>query len=249
MIKQAPSVQLYTLRDFIAKDLAGTLARVAAAGFTQVEPYHFVALADEYAAALKANNLTAPTGHAMLMNESDEVIRATFAAAKKLGITTVIDPITDPKRWQSKDDILEIAAELNRVAELAVGTGLRIGYHNHAWEFANSFDGELALDVFIDAIRDDIVLEIDAFWCTVGGTDAASYVAKLGERVVALHIKDGNKDGDTAKQVPAGEGQVPIREVLAAAPHALPVVEFDEYSTGDLFEGIAQSLAYIIEVR
>ena len=87
MTKQAPSVQLYTLRDFIAEDLASTIARVAAAGFTQVEPYHFVALAEDYAAAFKANNLTAPTGHAMLINQPDEEVEAVFAAAKKLGIS------------------------------------------------------------------------------------------------------------------------------------------------------------------
>lgn len=248
MTKQLPSVQLYTLRDFIAEDLAGTIARVAEAGFTQVEPYHFVALADDYAAALKANNLTAPTGHAMLINQPDEEVEAVFAAAKKLGITTVIDPFTVPELWTTKESVLELAAGLNKVAEKAVGTGLRIAYHNHNWEFANKFDGELALDVFIGALRDDIVLEIDTFWCEVGGTDAPAYLNKLGERVVALHIKDGNKDGDVSKQVPAGTGQIPVAEVLAAAPHALPVVEFDSYA-GDLFAGIRQSLNYINGAR
>ena len=72
---------------------------------------------------------------------------------------------------------------------------------------------------------------------------------KHGARIVALHIKDGTKDGNLENQVPAGTGEIPIKEILAAAPHALPVVEFDQYVKGDLFEGIAQSLAYIEEVR
>ena len=255
MTKQAPSIQLYTLRDFIAEDLASTIARVATAGFTQVEPYHFVALADEYAAAFKANNLTAPTGHAMLINQPDADVEAVFAAAKKLGITTVIDPFTVPELWTTKESVLELAASLNKVAEKAVAHGLRIAYHNHNWEFSNKFDGELAMDVFIGALRDDIVLEIDTYWCEVGGTDAAEYLKKLGERVVALHIKDGKLGIDLssyetvqASQCPAGQGDIPVAAILAAAPHALPVVEFDGY-TGDLFEGITQSLNFVNGAR
>jgi len=66
---------------------------------------------------------------------------------------------------------------------------------------------------------------------------------------VALHIKDGTKDGNRDNQVPAGTGEIPIKEILAAAPHALPVVEFDLYTKGNIFDGIAQSLAFINEVR
>jgi len=252
MTKQLPSVQLYTLRDFIAEDLAGTLARVAAAGFTNVEPYHFGALADDYAAALKANNLTAPTGHAMLICQPEADVEATFVAAQKLGIQTVIDPFTLPELWATKESVLELAAGLNKVAELAVDHGLRIAYHNHNWEFSNKFDGELALDVFIGALRDDIVLEIDTYWCEVGGTSAPEYLKKLGARVVAIHVKDGKKNVDFSNyeavqtsQCPAGQGDIPVAEILAAAPHALPVVEFDGYS-GDLFAGIEQSRKFIM---
>jgi len=252
MTKQLPSVQLYTLRDFIADDLAGTLARVAAVGFTNVEPYHFVALADDYAAALKANNLTAPTGHAMLIGQPESEVEATFVAAKKLGIQTIIDPFTVPELWTTKESVLELAAGLNKVAEKAVAHGLRIAYHNHNWEFSNKFDGELALDVFIGALRDDIVLEIDTYWCEVGGTSAPEYLKKLGARVVAIHVKDGKKNVDTsnyeavqASQCPAGQGDIPVAEILAAAPNALPVIEFDGYS-GDLFAGIEQSRKFIM---
>lgn len=58
------SLQLYTLRNAIQADLPGTIKRVADIGFTQVEPYNFVATAKELGAALKENGLTAPSGHA-----------------------------------------------------------------------------------------------------------------------------------------------------------------------------------------
>ena len=81
------SVQLYTLRDALEKDLAGTIQRVAEIGFAQVEPYNFVATARELGEALQANRLTAPSGHAPLLSQDQDQI---FAAAKELGITTVI---------------------------------------------------------------------------------------------------------------------------------------------------------------
>ncbi len=47
------SIQLYTLRNAISEDLPGTIAKVAEIGFTQVEPYNFVATATELGAALR----------------------------------------------------------------------------------------------------------------------------------------------------------------------------------------------------
>ncbi len=47
-------------------------------------------------------------------------------------------------------------------------------------------------------------------------------------------------------QEPAGQGDVDVAAVLAAAPHALRVVEFDDYA-GDVFDGIAASYAWLLE--
>ena len=78
------SIQLYTLRDAIQEDLEGTIRRVAEIGFTQVEPYNFVATAKELGAALKENGLTAPSGPAPRLSQDQDQI---FAAARDLGIT------------------------------------------------------------------------------------------------------------------------------------------------------------------
>jgi sugar phosphate isomerase/epimerase len=111
------------------------------------------------------------------------------------------------------------------------------------------------------------VLELDTFWSTVGGADTPALLQRLGERVQFLHIKDGKVGGDIAtslpssesalvvpdalraafeNQTPAGQGDVDVKAVLAAAPHALRVVEFDGYK-GDVFEGIAESLAWLAD--
>ncbi|MFM6977605.1 MAG: sugar phosphate isomerase/epimerase family protein [Micrococcales bacterium] len=241
-----PSVQLYTLRDFIETDLPGTIARVAEIGFTQVEPYAFVDKVDALEKALVDNNLGAPTGHAHFIGEDAKPI---LEAAKRLGIKTLIDPFTTPEDWKSVERIDFFAAELNRISAEAKEYGIRIAYHNHYWELAERVGDQIAFDYFIEKLSDDVVIELDAFWCEVGGVSAPEYLKKHGARIVAIHVKDGTKDGNLDNQVPAGTGEIPIREILAAAPHALPVVEFDFYKSGDVFEGIAQSLKFVNEVR
>ena len=89
-----------------------------------------------------------------------------------------------------------------------------------------------------------MVLEVDTYWATAGGADAPALLRRLGDRVRAIHVKDGGLATDGSGQVPAGQGRVPVTEILAAAPHALRVIEFDRYD-GDIFAGLAASLAFL----
>lgn len=236
------SLQLYTLRDSIKADLPGTIRRVAEIGFRQVEPYNFVAMAKELGAALKETGLTAPSGHAPLLSQDQDEI---FTAAKELGITTVIDPFIAADRWQSAEDIQATAAELNAAAKKGAEYGIRVGYHNHAWELESTIEGRTALEYFADLLDPEPVLEVDTYWVAVGGQDPVEILGKLGDRVKLIHIKDGPLTTDTKAQLPAGKGQVPVLAVVAAARSLeTGVVEFDDYD-GDIFEGIAESLAFL----
>lgn len=259
------SVQLFTVKDALEADLDGTLAEVSRRGFTAVEPYDFVRRAEKLAAALSANGLVAPTGHAFLASESfvnpdgsgtalpvptpDEV----FDAADVLGMGTVIDPYTEPARWQSREQIEETARLLNAAAEIAAARGLRVGYHNHAHELEARFDGATGLEVLAGLLDPRVVLEIDLYWAARAGVDPAALLAALGDRVVAVHVKDGTLDAEAiaayppADQVPAGTGAVPLAEALdAASALEFAIVEFDAYA-GDLFEGIEQSRVFLDE--
>jgi sugar phosphate isomerase/epimerase len=72
-------------------------------------------------------------------------------------------------------------------------------------------------------------------------------LGRLGDRVRFLHVKDGPKTRDVKAQLPAGEGDMDIPAVLAAAPEAMRVLEFDDYE-GDTVDGLAASLAYVRSV-
>ncbi|MFZ7087033.1 sugar phosphate isomerase/epimerase family protein [Curtobacterium sp. RRHDQ10] len=239
------SVQLYTVRDAIATDLPGTLQRLADIGFMQVELFGYTDRADDYVTALQDAGLIAPSAHARLLGEDVESI---FAASTKLGVDTVIDPHIDEARWTTRDDVEAIAHELSRVAERAADHGLAVGYHNHAFELSNRIDGVPALQVFADALHDDVVLELDTYWSEVGGVPAAPFLEVLGDRVQFLHVKDGPKTMDDTEQTAVGAGSMPIAAILAAAPNALRVVELDDHD-GDVFQAVADSYAFLNTVH
>ncbi len=201
------SVQLYTLRNAIEDDLPGTIRKVAEIGFTQVEPYNFVATARELGAALKENGLSAPSGHAPLLSQDQDGI---FAAAKELGIATVIEPFIPAERWQNAEDIQATAAQLNAAAKKGATYGIRVGYHNHQWELESTIEGRTALEYFAGLLDPELVLEVDTYWVAVGGHDPVEILAKLGDRVKLIHIKDGPLTTDTEAQRPAGQCQVPV---------------------------------------
>ncbi|HEY2556373.1 MAG TPA: sugar phosphate isomerase/epimerase [Diaminobutyricibacter sp.] len=241
MTQSKLSVQLYTVRELLQEDTAGTLKRIADLGFTQVEPFAFVSFGDALARGLADAGLTAPTTHQSFI---DGDVAPVFEAASALGIGTVIDPFVAPDRWTQKADIDETAAQLNAAAAIAAEHGVRVGYHNHAHEISNTVDGVTALEYFAGRLDDNVVLEVDTYWVAVGGQDPVALLKRLGDRVVALHIKDGPATTETKDQVAVGQGSLPVADIIAAAPDALRVIELDD-SRGDRFQAIADSYTFL----
>jgi sugar phosphate isomerase/epimerase len=239
------SVQLYSVRDAFAADPQDTLRRLAEIGFTQVEPYGVVENVEALRSGLPGHGLTAPTAHAKLVGVDQQEV---FAAAAACGIGVVIEPAVRAEHWQDAAGVAATAAALNDAAKIAAEHGVRAGYHNHWWELQSRIDGRSALEVLADQLDPEVVLEVDTYWVTAGGEDAPELLRRLGDRVHALHIKDGDLSTDASGQVPAGQGRVPVAEVLAAAPGALRVVEFDRYD-GDIFAGLTASFEYLTRAQ
>jgi sugar phosphate isomerase/epimerase len=195
--------------------------------------------------ALKAAGLTAPTTHVHLLG-GDVDQAAIFEAARELGIQTVIDPFASPDRWQSAESVAQVASELNAAAKVAAEYGIRVGYHNHAHELESVIDGQTALELLAGQLDDAVVLEVDTYWVAVGGQDPVELLKRLGDRVVALHVKDGPGTKDNLDQVAVGNGSMPVRAIIEAAPNALRVIELDD-SRDDRFQAVADSYAYLVK--
>ncbi len=259
------SVQLYSVAGPLKNNLDNTLARLAGMGLREVEVFDFVTRAPELAEALRRHELSARTGHGPFLSDQltvgDEVRPApdpadVFAAAQALGLEIVFDPFVAPERWVDEREVAATAARLNRAAEQAAGYGLKVGYHNHAQEFVESFGGTSAYELFVSQLDEDIALEVDLYWAATGRQDVAALLGRLGNRVKALHLKDGiigpnpfrvgaaKPDPVSFQQRPAGQGELPLLEFLAAAPSTeFGVIEFDHY-VGDIFAGIQASVDF-----
>lgn len=257
MTTPAISVQLYTLRELIADDLPGTLRELAAIGFTAVEPHRFHHDVPGMRRALADAGLVAPSAHARLLQVTDSRVeigpdaREILAAAAELGIGTVVQPAVPRELWHSAAGVAALAEQLNEAATLGAMHGVQVGYHNHAFELEESTwhtDPERsALEVLTADLVPDIVLEVDTYWAAVGGLDPVALLRRLGTRAALLHVKDGPISPVTADQLPLGEGAMPVRELLAAAPHARPVVELDDYA-GDMLDAVRRSYRYLTGV-
>ena len=261
------SVQLYSLAKDFSADMQGSLDKLAAIGFRNVEAFDFVGRPAEIRAALDASGLASPTGHAPLLTDelwtpdgsiptpAPEVV---FEAAARIGIQTVIDPFVAPERWLTADGVADIAERLNRAADQAATFGLTVGYHNHAQEFVASFDGQSAYERFVSLTDERVQLELDLFWALTGGQDVPALVAALGDRLTAVHVKDGVVPAsnpwapgaeafgsDSLDQRRAGTGDVPLAAALTAGTAIrYAVVEYDT-APGDVFEDVAASLAFL----
>lgn len=267
MSQPEASVQLYTLAKEFDADQQGSLVRLAEIGFRNVEAFDFVRRPTEIRAALDASGLASPTGHAPILSDElwtpDGVIptpapEIVFAAAVEIGIKTVIDPFVAPEQWLTEEGVEGIAERLNRLAEQADGFGLTVGYHNHAQEFVAMFDGQSAYERFVELTDPRVRLELDLFWALAGGQDVPALVARLGERLTAVHVKDGivpslnpwapgspSLGSESFDQRRAGTGEVPLAESLRAGTGIrYAVIEYDR-APGDVFDDVAASLAFL----
>ena len=235
------SVQLWTVRDALAADPDATLVHLAEIGFTTVELFGFVDMVAPLKGALSTSGLRPSSAHAHLVGQDLDTV---FSAARELRIPAVIEPMVEEPHWRTLSDIEATATALNQAAEVAAGYGLTVGYHNHWWELENSIEGAPALEVLASLLDDEVALEVDTYWSTVGGVPAADLLRRLGTRVRFIHVKDGDISRDDTQQAAVGSGRMPVLEVLAAAPQAVRVVELDDFD-GDVFDALRESVAYL----
>lgn len=238
----ALSVQLYSVRDLIAEDRDGVLRKIAELGYQAVEPFQptvdpagFRKVADEL-------GLKVSSAHSMALLDEDP--NPVFDALAVLGTDLAIVPAgIDAEEFATRDGLERTADRLNALSAKAASHGLKLGYHNHWWEFEPVLEGRHGHELLAELLAPEVFLEIDTYWAAVGGADVPKVLRGLGDRVRALHVKDGPvRKGEPHTAV--GQGAMPVAELLSAAPAAWRIVELDSCAT-DLIQALADSKAYL----
>jgi sugar phosphate isomerase/epimerase len=257
-------LQLYTIRESLSEDVHRALARVAEIGIGSIELYGMSEHADAYERAIADTGLSVSSAHASMIGNDPSTtpdLSEALDLAERLGVRTLIDPMTPAANWGDADEIARMAEVLNAAAETAAARGIRVGYHNHDGEIRGRVGDESGLEHFVSLLDPRVVLEIDAYWVAAGGDDVVALATSHADRVRYLHVKDGTLEGDVAGQPAAGTGEpehldgqvtpgtgvVPLDATLAALPDLeFAVIEYDRVD-GDIFAAITASRDYLIE--
>lgn len=248
-------VQLWSVREYMKKDVPGTLAKVRAMGFREVEAAGLWGqTAPALRAALDTAGLRCPSAHMGFERLRDDLAGA-LAEAKTLGAKTVVNPwIPHKGDVFMSEDALKAAEVFNKAGQAALDEGMVFAYHCHGYEMVPSAQGTL-FDTLAQAADPKLVqFQIDVFHAYHGGADPAPLIAKYTGRVRSLHLKDikkgfpverGRGTAPPEADVPVGTGQIDWPAVLRAAVKSGASEYYVEDESTDPLAHIPQSLAYL----
>ena len=258
-------VQLYTVRDAMKSDFEGTVAKVAATGYKEVEfAGYFNKSPKDIRAILDKNGLAAPSCHVPYSTLEKSWPEA-LEAANVIGHKLIVNPWIEVEQRNSADGWKKAAELFNKCGESAKKAGIQFAYHNHTFEFqqANGLDGKLPYDYLLANCDKNLVkMELDLCWITVAGKDPIKYFNENPGRFPAVHVKDIKQlpkpeDAPTAgpdRQMgfltDVGSGVIPWKDIFANAGKAgiqHYFVEHDQPKSP--FDSLRNSFQYLEKLR
>ncbi len=255
-------VQLYTIRDEMKADFDGSLAKVAAIGYKEVEfAGYFGRTPQQVRAALEKNGLTSPACHLDYDLLAPDQWPAQIESAKVIGQDYIVNPWIPEQLRKTDDDWKRVAETFNRAGAESKKAGVQFAYHNHWFEFL-PVKGKLPYDMLLTLCDKDLVkMEMDLCWITVGGGDPLKYFDRYPGRFPLVHVKDVKKIprvttggeqnfGDTVDLAAVGSGIIDWKRIFAQSDKAgikHYIVEHDK--PAHPFASITESYAYLSKLR
>lgn len=247
-------LELYTVRDQLEKDFEGTLAQVAAAGYTEVETTSYATLSPaQVRAVLDRVGLSAPSTHVALSAGPElerqlagyQQIGHRYAAARGAGGPGGAGGRGTPPPPPTVDSIKRQADLYNQIGAAGKPYGVKVLIHNHTNEFEPFTDGATTpYEVLFANIDPElVVMELDIGWSTVAGHPALELFAQHPRRFPLWHVKDmadlatvhamktQAERQRAAKIVPVGKGDIDYRPIFERATDAALEHYFIEQDT------------------
>lgn len=201
-ISKPVGLQLYSVREMLPKDFEGTLKKLSAIGYKEVEAagyYH--KSATEFKSAMDQAGLRCVSTHHPL-GDLKPNLQERIDYAKTLGLEFIICSSANVHRDGSEkgemklDDWRYVADQFNEIGQKVNAAGMRFGYHNHTFEF-KAENGVIYYDELMKKTDPKyVVFEMDCGWVYVGGHNPVEYISRAPERFPLLHVKDFQKQAD-----------------------------------------------------
>ena len=265
-------LQLYTVRNQMAENPLATLKAIKKAGYAQIEGGNptteqaMIAMAQDVGLSSQSSFFPWPylTGRWDLveaegMKPAVKDFAGVIESAQKLGLNYLVFGYMRKEERQTLDDYHRIAEKLNQAGEQCNAAGIKLCYHNHAFEF-EPIDGTVPYDILIDETdADKLHIELDVFWSSLAGHEPLPLMKKLGDRITLLHLK--NKKSGTPliydeSTVPAdafqelNDGVIDIEKILLLAEkNGVEQCFVEQDQSPDPIQSIAQSADYLHSVE
>lgn len=258
--KKYIGLQLYTVRDAMAKNPTETLAKVAKVGYNSVEGATYTGTELFYgmtpkvfAKVLKDNGLVMKSSHFALGEDTPKVKGTMLNDWNKavddgaaVGLKYMVCAYLSEAERGTLDHYKKVAEYLNKAGETCKKAGIQLCYHNHNFEFIPQ-DGKLPYDTLInDTDKDLVKFEMDMYWVTRAKHDPVKLITAHPGRFPLWHVKDmDNKPDQMFTEV--GSGIIDFKRIFKYAKTAGMQYFFVEQDIcpGDPFVSITKSYNYI----
>jgi sugar phosphate isomerase/epimerase len=244
--KEMLGLQLYSVRVDMMMNPLGTLKKVAAIGYKNVEHANYTdrkfygQSAAEFKKTLDDLGLNMPSGHTVMgkqhwdesRNDFTDAWKYTVEDAAAVGQQFVISPWLDESMRKNMDDFKRYMEVFNKCGELCKKSGMKFGYHNHNFEFSTQIDGKRLYDLILENTNPELVIQqMDIGNMYGAGGRALDLIKQYPGRFVSMHVKDeikspngGGMDGYESTVL--GRGVLPVKEIVDAGRKSGGTIEF-----------------------
>jgi sugar phosphate isomerase/epimerase len=212
-------LELYSVRDELAKDLMGTVRAVAKMGYEVVEFYSpYYSWTAEYAKEVRKLlddlgircNSTHNDAKAFAADGLQKAIDLNGILGAKFIVMASPGKVTGLDGWKSVADRLSSASDKLKLA------GFRAGYHNHGPEFT-PVEGKRPIEVIAANTPKEVMLQLDVGTCVAAGSDPVAWINANPGRINSIHCKDWASGEGKGYKVLFGEGDAPWAKIFQAA--------------------------------
>jgi sugar phosphate isomerase/epimerase len=229
--KRILGIQLYSVRDDMKNDPAGTLQKLAAMGYKYVEHANYTDRkfygygAKEFKGLLDGMGLKMLSGHTRMDPQHWDESKKDFSDSWKwtvedaaiVGQQYVISPWLDASLRKTYNDLLRYMDVFNKCGELCRKSGMKFGYHNHDFEFSTVLDNKKVFDIILQHTDPELVAQqLDMGNLYNGGAVAIAIVMQYPGRFELMHVKDEIKatsGNDNYESTILGQGIVNTKQV------------------------------------
>ncbi len=205
-------IQLWSVRDAMNADPAGTLEALGKMGYSFIEvagyndgrfygmePEEFRKMVESYGMVF----LSSHTGQDLpTKNNADEIMAwwdACIEAHAAAGVKYIVQPWMGQAGYKNLEGLKAFCDYFNIVGEKCREKGIIFGYHNHAGEFGE-LEGEVIYNFMLkNTDPNKVMFQMDVYWAYEGDSDAAVWFEKYPGRFALWHVKDEAELGESGK--------------------------------------------------